>query len=136
MTINVSEVFTKCLLRDNHTCQDCGSTSNIEVHHILPISQGGKNSLANLKTVCFKCHRDNYKDVHYPKEKSKIIPLHEREKVRSGIDKSKKIQITLSTSDELKEAIDDYRFNNRISSRNAAILELIEKGLKQEKPSE
>ncbi len=53
-----------------------------------------------------------------------------------AIDQSKNTQILVTMPHELKGAIDDYRFDNRISSRNAAILELIEKGLKQEEPAE
>ncbi|WP_320165389.1 hypothetical protein [uncultured Trichococcus sp.] len=56
-----------------------------------------------------------------------------------AIDQSKNTQILLTIPHELKEAIEDYRFENRISSRNAAILELIKKSLdsiKKEEPAE
>lgn len=56
-----------------------------------------------------------------------------------AIDQSKNTQILVTIPHELKEAIEDYRFENRISSRNAAILELIKKSLdstKKEEPAE
>lgn len=37
---------------------------------------------------------------------------------------------------ELLNQIDEYRFENRISSRNAAIIKLIQKGLEAEKKSQ
>jgi len=56
-----------------------------------------------------------------------------------AIDQSKNTQLLLTLPHELKEKIDDYRFENRIQSRNAAILELIKTALelnKQAKPTE
>ena len=42
--------------RDGHKCFFCGATENLEVHHLLPRSQGGGDVLENLLTVCTKCH--------------------------------------------------------------------------------
>ena len=43
--------------RDNYTCQCCGSTEGpFCVHHIVPRSEGGTNSMSNLATACTKCH--------------------------------------------------------------------------------
>lgn len=46
-----------------------------------------------------------------------------------AIDKEINTQILLTMSHILKEEIEDYQFKNRIPSRTAAIIELIEKGL-------
>lgn len=46
--------------RDSFKCQYCGSTPPtviLEVDHIHPVSQGGKNCLDNLLTACFDCNR-------------------------------------------------------------------------------
>jgi len=46
--------------RDSFTCQYCGSTPPkvvLEVDHINPVSNGGKNSIDNLITACFDCNR-------------------------------------------------------------------------------
>lgn len=45
------------------------------------------------------------------------------------IDSDKNTQILVTMPKELKAAIEDYQFTNRIPSRTAAILELINKGL-------
>ena len=74
----------RILIRDNHTCQDCGVSLReweknretllgeshsmeewdahigikpmLEVHHIIPRIKGGSDHPANLKTVCKNCH--------------------------------------------------------------------------------
>lgn len=54
-------------------CQSCGMVSeysvnsnlnggsDVEVHHIIPRSQGGSDSPKNLIVLCHKCHRLTYK---------------------------------------------------------------------------
>lgn len=51
----------RCLKRDNYTCQICGSTLNLDVHHKDnggPHIKGNEtdNSLSNLVTLCHRCH--------------------------------------------------------------------------------
>ena len=46
--------------RDSFKCQYCGATSPeviLEVDHIIPIKEGGDNSITNLITACDKCNR-------------------------------------------------------------------------------
>lgn len=44
-------------VRDNYTCICCGSQEGpFTVHHVIPRSEGGTNRMANLATVCTKCH--------------------------------------------------------------------------------
>jgi len=48
------------LKRDDFTCQICGASGKgvrLEVDHIVPVSKGGTNDLANLQTLCFNCNR-------------------------------------------------------------------------------
>ena len=67
------------LRRDGYVCQDCGAAFggrrakifdqrmregrggfkwvSLEVHHILPRSEGGSDHPGNLKTLCPECHR-------------------------------------------------------------------------------
>jgi hypothetical protein len=37
-------------------CQNCGSTDNIHIHHIVPLYVGGTNKLTNMASLCGKCH--------------------------------------------------------------------------------
>ena len=48
------------LKRDGFTCKMCGANGpgvKLEVDHILPIAEGGSDSLDNLQTLCFECNR-------------------------------------------------------------------------------
>ncbi len=47
------------LARDGHRCQapGCRATRFLEVHHRDPRRRGGRNSAANLITLCAACHR-------------------------------------------------------------------------------
>ncbi len=48
------------LKRDDFTCKMCGANGlgvKLEVDHILPVAEGGSDSLVNLQTLCFKCNR-------------------------------------------------------------------------------
>jgi hypothetical protein len=38
-------------------CGVCGTMSNLQVHHIVPISIGGHETHANKMTLCNWCHR-------------------------------------------------------------------------------
>lgn len=44
------------LERDGYLCLECGVGENLEVHHVLYRSCGGKDTEDNLITLCAKCH--------------------------------------------------------------------------------
>lgn len=39
-----------------HKCNDCGSSENLELHHIIPRSKGGPTESQNLMPLCPGCH--------------------------------------------------------------------------------
>ena len=44
-------------LRDGERCRRCGSVDSLEVHHVVPLAQGGNEfALSNLITLCRDCH--------------------------------------------------------------------------------
>lgn len=46
-----------CLMRDGYVCQQCGKkNSRLEAHHLIFREHGGKDTLANLLTLCEACH--------------------------------------------------------------------------------
>lgn len=45
------------LARDERRCGNCRSESQLEVHHVVPLSRGGTNRQRNLVTLCQSCHR-------------------------------------------------------------------------------
>jgi 5-methylcytosine-specific restriction endonuclease McrA len=40
----------------NGRCAICGSTRNPSIDHIIPISQGGSDSIENLRVLCGSCN--------------------------------------------------------------------------------
>jgi len=52
-------VRREVMARDRHRCQSpgCGRTRFLEVHHIVPKSEGGAHGAENLVTPCGACHR-------------------------------------------------------------------------------
>ena len=51
----------RALQRDNYRCRICGDTpsspyTKLQVHHIIPRSEGGKDNTNNLATLCDLCH--------------------------------------------------------------------------------
>jgi len=58
----------KALLWCNRHCCLCGKAcgSNIEVHHIVPIEQGGSDDIDNAIPLCFDCHKEvgSYNEKH------------------------------------------------------------------------
>lgn len=59
---------TIVLMRDNYRCVECGTHARrrsdiygtFDVHHIIPIKNGGSNHLSNLRTVCHACHKKHH----------------------------------------------------------------------------
>lgn len=37
-------------------CGNCGSTDDLHIHHIVPLSCGGNNRITNLARLCTDCH--------------------------------------------------------------------------------
>lgn len=76
----------RILYRDNFTCQDCGEfhafknefgifvpidDGKLNVHHIVPVSEGGGDEPSNLVTLCVNCHlRRHGKEKHELREKT------------------------------------------------------------------
>ncbi len=44
-------------IRDNNTCQICGSKTHTAGHHAIDYQFGGKAATDNIVTLCSGCHR-------------------------------------------------------------------------------
>lgn len=42
--------------RDGYRCALCDSETGLQIHHVVPRSQGGTDYAQNLITLCWKCH--------------------------------------------------------------------------------
>lgn len=59
---NLMDARKAIVSRDGGKCKWCESTVNLEVHHILPKSQGGTDAANNLVTLCHKCHKQWHRE--------------------------------------------------------------------------
>lgn len=72
--------------RDSFRCQYCGRSAPdviLEVDHIVPVAEGGKNDILNLITSCRDCNRGKGKHVLteneiLKKQKEELDALNER----------------------------------------------------------
>lgn len=46
----------KCLHRDKFRCRQCSAAGKLEVDHIVPLVQGGREHEDNLQALCRDCH--------------------------------------------------------------------------------
>jgi len=44
------------MIRDNYTCQYCGSKKELTIDHVIPVSRGGKSNFENCVTACKSCN--------------------------------------------------------------------------------
>lgn len=53
----------RVLARDHHACTTAGCMSRrfLQIHHIVPRSAGGANTIDNLTTLCSSCHQSAHK---------------------------------------------------------------------------
>jgi len=60
-----------CKTRDGFKCSVCGTSDNLQVHHVKPKSKGGTDKLSNLMTLCEMHHwKHHNKGLTLPKQKS------------------------------------------------------------------
>jgi 5-methylcytosine-specific restriction endonuclease McrA len=52
------------LARDGWRCQDCGTSQDLQVHHIRSRGQLGHDIEENLITLCAVCHRTRHAANH------------------------------------------------------------------------
>ncbi len=48
-------IMTK-IVQEAGKCELCGSSRNLEAHHIIPVTLGGTDEKENILCVCKKCH--------------------------------------------------------------------------------
>jgi 5-methylcytosine-specific restriction endonuclease McrA len=46
--------------RAGYRCEQCGSYDRVVADHVLPLSQGGADTLANGRALCQTCHREKH----------------------------------------------------------------------------
>jgi len=62
-------VRSELLLEAGHKCKRCGSSKNLELHHIVPVSEDRSLSMqkSNIEVICFLCHRTHHRILGHAK---------------------------------------------------------------------
>lgn len=84
-------------------CYNCGSTGNVQYHHIVPLKLGGTNNLSNIAVLCSRCHKAAHRGQHI----SHYVNTENMGRPRSA------------TQDVIEEALNDF-FNGRIGTSECA----------------
>lgn len=53
-------------IRNHPLCEICGAKAE-EVHHLIPICEGGKHTDKNLMSLCHDCHKYQHERSKYDK---------------------------------------------------------------------
>ena len=53
----------RVLDRDGWRCQLCGSSSELQVHHLRFRSRLGSDTIDNLIALCATCHREQHRET-------------------------------------------------------------------------
>lgn len=61
------ELLEEVYKRYDSKCCNCGSTDNLDIHHIVPLSCGGTDRATNLVLVCQRCHQGLHHGHHIEK---------------------------------------------------------------------
>jgi len=92
--------------RDCFTCQYCGRKAPdviLEVDHIKPVAEGGKNTLLNLITSCKDCNRGKGKRLLTEKQTLEK----ERKQLEEAQERREQLQMMMQWHDELLKIEDE-----------------------------
>jgi len=53
------------LFASQDRCQFCGSTSDLQVDHILPKAKGGSDIEGNIQVLCAQCNNKKRDNIQY-----------------------------------------------------------------------
>lgn len=63
--IQISKSINRLVFkRDKNRCVICGSTHNLTIDHVIPLSKGGSNNETNLMTLCSPCNRAKGNEIY------------------------------------------------------------------------
>lgn len=120
--------------RDSFTCQYCGKMAPdiiLEVDHIIPVTEGGKNEILNLVTSCFDCNRGKGKtklsdSTVIKKQQSQLINMNEKiEQLKMIIEwKSEMKDIKEMQIDQINALFEDgvYRYLSDFQRKRVSIM--------------
>lgn len=98
------------LARDGNKCVKCGSTEDLTIDHIHPLSEGGVNHPVNMQTLCVNCNVLKASKIKLPfwQHIRKLWYIHDY--VQNWKNEMKGIvqSVALQTSQPFTNRIDDF----------------------------
>ena len=94
----------RTILKDNlgHKCINCNSDTDIEYHHIVPLSMGGTNRLSNIVPLCHRCHMAAHYGQHISHYKKRTKKTGRKRKV--NLDETTKPILWMFAKGEIGES--------------------------------
>ena len=83
----VSSDYKRIVHARDIVCRQCGTSSNLTVHHIIPKAHGGPNTPENCILLCRNCHKRLHESEGYPssgKSKGKKKRKKKKQLVKGG----------------------------------------------------
>ena len=74
-----AKIRHEVMLRDGGRCTSisdgkrCESTRFIDLHHIVPVYEGGTNEVSNLTLLCSQCHRLHHEPMFVELERLGLL---------------------------------------------------------------
>lgn len=70
---SISNVTKKIVfIRDDGSCQCCGSSESLEYDHIIPYSCGGESDASNIQLLCRHCNRSKQNSCYCKAHDKKV----------------------------------------------------------------
>ena len=111
--INWSELRQIVLEKYHYHCSICGCNEEIDVHHKIPIKDGGTNEIENLIAVCRTCHEELH---HFKLSTVRVTPSDKYGKDIKRRHKFKKGYILLQAISKKYKLKIQYKTHNYNSS--------------------
>ena len=104
------------LNRDNHCCIECGSTKNLEIDHIVPVSKGGDGRRENLQTLCRSCNRSKH---NVEKCYADATQKHDMRSLETEVEREKEKAVRVVAGDPQPLAAEPRRLLERLRRKAA-----------------
>jgi len=86
--IPIDKELIKAVIKRDVGCRKCFTKENLHVHHILPRSSSGKDTMENLICLCASCHRRQ--DLKF--DRLRYLTIFEKRQIEENIRNARGLQ--------------------------------------------